>query len=158
MTEPMKTFTSQQAARRVGVSYPMLMRWVRSGLIKPPGYAGRQWAAVEWTEREIERARLVLSLKNLGLKPGEILGLFEEYGELFDAGYKPLWIAQRADAQGRRVGRALVLAPRLPPLDSIPQAKGQGKTRKGAGAALVIGEALHVPLETPNRKGRGGKK
>ncbi len=136
----------------------MLMRWVRSGLIKPPGYAGRQWAAVEWTEREIEQAGLVLSLKNLGLKPGEILGLFEEYGELFDAGYKPLWIAQRADAQGRRAGRALVLAPRLPPLDSIPQAKGQGKAGKGAGTVLVIGHALHVPLETQKRKGRGGKK
>ncbi len=154
----LKTFTSQQAARRVGVSYPMLMRWVRSGLIRPPGYAGRQWAAVGWTEREVGQAGLVLSLKNLGLKPGEILRLFEDYGTLLDAGYKPLWIAQRMDSQGKRVGRALVLAPKLPALDSIPKAKGQGKAEKGVGAALVIGHALHVPLETPKRKGRGGRK
>ncbi len=158
MAEPLKTLTSQQAARRVGVSYPMLMRWVRLGLIRPPGYAGRQWAAVEWTEREIEQARLVLSLKDLGLSAGAIAGIFEAHGSLFEAGYKPFWIAQRMDSQGKRVGRALVLAPKLPALDSIPKAKGQGKAEKGVGAALVIGHALHVPLETPKRKGRGGRK
>ncbi len=159
MAEPLKTFTSQQTARRVGVSYPMLMRWVRSGLIKPPGYARRQWAAVGWTEREIEQARLVLSLKNLGLKPGEMSKLFEEYGTLFEEGYKPLWIAQSADAQGKRVGRALVLAPKLPPLDSIPKAKGQGREEKGAGTALVIGHAVHVPLEgKAAKRAAGGRK
>ncbi len=145
MAGPLKTLTSQQAARRVGVSYPMLMRWVRAGLIKPPGYAGRQWAAVEWTEREIEQAWLVLSLKNLGLSAGEILRFFDEHGELFEAGYKPFWIAQRMDAQGKWTGRALVLVPKPPSLDSIPQAS-PGRAQRG-GTALVIQDAVHVPLE-----------
>ncbi len=163
MSEGIKTFTSQQAARRVGVSYPMLMRWVRSGLIRPPGYAGRQWAAVEWTEREVGQARLVLSLKNLGLKPGEMSGLFEEYGDLFEAGYKPLWIAHKADAQGKRVGRALVLAPTLPPIDSIPRAspkpRGFEGREKAVGTALVIGHAVHVSLEGRTAKrAPGGRK
>ncbi len=148
MTEPLKTLTSQQAARRVGVSYPMLMRWVRAGLIKPPGYAGRQWAAVEWTEREIERARLVLSLKNLGLPARVIAGVFEAYGDLFDAGYKPFWIAEKMNTQGKRMGRALVLVPKPPSLDSIPQAPaGPGGKAQASGKALVIQDAVHVPLE-----------
>ncbi len=133
----------------------MLMRWVRAGLIKPPGYAGRQWAAVEWTEREIEQARLVLSLKNLGLSPGEILRLFDEHGELFEAGYKPFWIAERVNTQGKRAGRALVLVPKPPSLDSIPQAPaGRSGKVQARGTALVIQDAVHVPLETLKRRGR----
>ncbi len=162
MGKPLKTFSSQQAARRVGVSYPMLLRWVRSGLIRPPGYAGRQWAAVEWTEKEIEQAGLVLSLKNLGLSAREILRLFDEHGELFEAGYKPFWIAQRMDAQGKRAGRALVLAPKLPPIDSIPRAspkvRGLEGKEKGVGTALVISHALHVPLEGKAAKRAPGER
>ena len=141
----------------------MLMRWVRSGLIRPPGYAGRQWAAVEWTEREIEQARLVLSLKNLGLPAGAIAGVFDAYGDLFEAGYKPFWIAGRVNTQGKWAGRALVLVPKPPSLDSIPQAPaGRGGKDQPTGAALIIRGAVHVPLErgakAPKRASKGQRR
>ncbi len=105
---------------------------------------------------------LVLSLKNLGLSAGEILRLFDEHGELFEAGYKPFWIAEKVNAQGKRAGRALVLVPQPPSLDSIPQAPaGRGGKAQASGTALVIQDAVHVPLEgiakTRKRdtKGRG---
>jgi predicted site-specific integrase-resolvase len=65
-----KTYSTQQAAKRIGVSFRTLNRWLASGLIRPsvaiPMGGGRTlW---RWTEIDIARGRKVNATQRPGPK------------------------------------------------------------------------------------------
>ena len=65
-----KTYSTQQAAKRIGVSFRTLNRWLASGLIHPsvaiPMGGGRTlW---RWTEGDIARGRKVNAMQRPGPK------------------------------------------------------------------------------------------
>jgi predicted site-specific integrase-resolvase len=67
----MKTLSTQQAARMIGVSYITLRRWLAAGLIKPsvavPMNGGRTlW---RWTTADVEKARKVKARQKPGPRP-----------------------------------------------------------------------------------------
>jgi hypothetical protein len=66
-----KTYSTQQAARKMGVSFRTLNRWLSLGLIRPslavPMGGGRTlW---RWTEADIAKGRKVSSEVKPGPKP-----------------------------------------------------------------------------------------
>jgi predicted site-specific integrase-resolvase len=65
-----KTFTTPEAARRIGVSFPTLHRWLRDGKIRPtvaiPVHNRTLWA---WTDADIAKGRKVKSAQRPGPKP-----------------------------------------------------------------------------------------
>jgi DNA-binding transcriptional MerR regulator len=66
-----KTYSTQQAARKMGVSFRTLNRWLALGLIRPsiaiPIDGGRTlW---RWTDADIARGRKVKDKQHPGPKP-----------------------------------------------------------------------------------------
>ena len=64
-----KTYTTPQAAKLIGVSFPTLHRWLRDGKIRPQGIplAGRTvWV---WRDADIARGKKVKAQQKPGPKP-----------------------------------------------------------------------------------------
>jgi predicted site-specific integrase-resolvase len=63
-----KTYSTQQAAKRIGVSFRTLNRWLASGLIRPSVAIpmGGERTLWRWTDTDIARGRKV----NAAQKPG----------------------------------------------------------------------------------------
>jgi predicted site-specific integrase-resolvase len=65
-----KTYSTPQAAQKIGVSFPTLHRWLRDGKIRPsiaiPVDKRTLWA---WTDADIAKGRRVKAAQKPGPKP-----------------------------------------------------------------------------------------
>lgn len=65
-----KAYSTPEAAKRIGVSFPTLHRWLRDGLIRPsiaiPALNKTLWA---WTDGDIAKGRKVKAAQKRGPKP-----------------------------------------------------------------------------------------
>ena len=65
-----KTYSTPQAARKIGVSFITLHRWLRDGKIRPsaaiPVHNRTLWA---WTDADIAKGRKVKAAQKPGPKP-----------------------------------------------------------------------------------------
>ncbi len=64
-----KTYTTPQAAKRIGVSFPTLHRWLRDGKIRPQGIPLADRTLWVWTEQDISRGREVKAQQRPGPRP-----------------------------------------------------------------------------------------
>lgn len=63
--EKVRRMDMQTAARRAGVPYPTVARWVQQGLITPPDYEGRPGGRVFFGEKELRELTLLVKLRGL---------------------------------------------------------------------------------------------
>jgi predicted site-specific integrase-resolvase len=67
-----KTYSTPQAAKLIGISFPSLHRWLRDGKIRPQGIplAGRTvWI---WRDADIARGKKVKEQQRPGPKPKKV--------------------------------------------------------------------------------------
>lgn len=67
-----KTYSTPQAAQKIGVSFPTLHRWLRHGKIRPQGIplAGRTvWI---WRDADIAEGKRVKAASKPGPKPRKV--------------------------------------------------------------------------------------
>jgi predicted site-specific integrase-resolvase len=66
-----RTFSTPQAAKRIGVSFITLHRWLRDGKIRPQGIPLEGRILWLWTDEDIARGRKVKAAQKPGPKPKE---------------------------------------------------------------------------------------
>jgi predicted site-specific integrase-resolvase len=54
-----KTYSTPQAAKKIGVALITLHRWLRDGKIRPQGIPMRRGTIWVWTDRDIAKARTI---------------------------------------------------------------------------------------------------
>lgn len=59
--------TLSEAAERIGVPQPTLTRWVKSGLVRPPDYVGRQRVPVNVTPKCLREFSMLAQLREAGV-------------------------------------------------------------------------------------------
>jgi predicted DNA-binding transcriptional regulator AlpA len=64
-----KTYTTPQAAEKIGVSFPTLHRWLRDKRISPQGVRLQGRTLWLWTDADIAKAREVKATLKPGPKP-----------------------------------------------------------------------------------------
>lgn len=65
-----KTYTTGQAAKRIGVSRQTLQAWIAAGEIEAPALIGTKPASLRlWTDRDIQKARRFKGTLRPGPKP-----------------------------------------------------------------------------------------
>jgi predicted site-specific integrase-resolvase len=65
-----KTYTTSEAATKIGVGFRTLNRWLSSGIIRPTGipYGGNKFLWV-WTKADLDRAKEIKATLKPGRKP-----------------------------------------------------------------------------------------
>jgi predicted site-specific integrase-resolvase len=66
-----KTYTTPQAAKKIGVSFITLHRWIRDGKIHPQAVPLQNRTLWLWTDTDIARGRKVKVEQKPGPKPKE---------------------------------------------------------------------------------------
>jgi predicted site-specific integrase-resolvase len=64
-----RTFSTPQAAKRIGVSFITLHRWLRDGKIRPRGIPLEGRTLWLWTDADIAKGRKVKAAQKPGPKP-----------------------------------------------------------------------------------------
>ena len=64
-----KTYSTPQAAKRIGVSLITLYRWLRDGKIRPQGIPMQRGTIWTWTDADIAKGRKVKAAQKPGPKP-----------------------------------------------------------------------------------------
>ena len=64
-----KTYSTPQAAKKIGVSFITLHRWIRDGKIRPPGIPVEGRTLWYWTDADIAKGRKVKAAQKPGPKP-----------------------------------------------------------------------------------------
>jgi predicted site-specific integrase-resolvase len=66
-----KTYSTPQAAKKIGVSFITLHRWLRDGKIRPQGIPLEGRILWLWTDADIAKGRKVKATQKPGPKPKE---------------------------------------------------------------------------------------
>ena len=65
-----KTYSTPQAARKIGVSFITLHRWLRDGKIRPSvAISVHKWTLWAWTDADIAKGKRVKAAQKPGPKP-----------------------------------------------------------------------------------------
>jgi predicted site-specific integrase-resolvase len=64
-----KTYGTRQAAKKIGVSFITLHRWIRDGKIRPQGIPVEGRTLWYWTDADIAKGRKVKAAQKPGPKP-----------------------------------------------------------------------------------------
>jgi excisionase family DNA binding protein len=64
-----KTYTTPQAAKRIGVSFITIHRWLKDGKIRPQAIPLQGRTLWLWTDADIAKARKVKAAQKPGPKP-----------------------------------------------------------------------------------------
>jgi predicted site-specific integrase-resolvase len=67
-----KTYTTPQAAKLIGVSFPTLHRWLRDGKIRPQGIPQADRTVWVWRDADIARGKKVKAAQKPGPKPKKV--------------------------------------------------------------------------------------
>lgn len=151
----LQTHTAQEAARRSGLSYQVLMKLARDGLVRPAVHPRQHRAPTRWTDSDIAQARMVGQLRGLGVSDDQIRRLHDENPEYFAGSWVPLTVADYVDREGRAIGRALILLSKPPVVCGLPRRSKARQRHPEREQTLIMfpEEREHVLLERfPPRK------